>query len=1030
MKGKKKILLAVVLVLVMAVGITSIVVIRKRNKTVVKVFPVSQLNSSDWFDTDTSLTGTLTSDYIQEVHVDSGQKVKKIYVKKGDKVKKGDILLKYNVAEKELDLKLQKLQIQSSKLEIAQMEKELKKLKNTKTVGSINTGNSSVMDASVNLSNIKGTSLSYLVAEADSSSTGAEAKTQSGDTAPEATTKATKTETGGSDSGSGTESGSGSNSGSGTESGSGSSSGSGTESGSGSGSGSGTESGSGSSSGSGTESGSGSGSGSGTESGSESGSGSEAGSGSGSSSGSGTESGSGSGTGSGSESDSGKEDTKLSLKSNVNDISDKASGSGTEKDPYIFNLTMNGKVSGAFVKKLISEGKYAEFHAYKSETSTKPSSTFELDPNTKVNVYSGESYTINQLNDGGDTRTLHNSIESTSDKDSSSGNGSSAGNAYIYYLNVNGLVKGSVITSLHKDGKYATFIEFDENGKEKGRYEYNPSKVFKDLDEGTYYAVSEGSSNSLHNLTERAAYKDLKADSLEDGQQNSDGKYIFYLHKDGKISGSLINELIKKGLTAEFIEYASEKDYDNENTENANTLEITSDSKFTVELSEGTGYTISYLKSKVKKADDSSATTTETKGNTSTTTETKGNTGTTTEKKNPTTSVDKAIKFRQNRKKVRAGNGYLFSVITTDGSWGKGDNDQSKVTWKLSNNISKYTSIEKTKSGVWLYVDEGEPSSSITLTAQVKNVKGVSSTKISRTLVVKEADTSDGGDDYDGSGGSGGGSDTNAGDSGDNGDDGTDGGDDNSYTAEELKDAISDKEDELSQAKEDLHDAQISYSEAKTEVDKATVKAKIAGTVTTSCNKGTVPTDGSAAIVVKAADGMYVKTSISEMELDNIKVGGTIKCVSSDTGDEYTAEVKEISDFPTGDSSNNDGSSNPNSSYYPVVAFIKDADGLSPGGSVEVSYSSKSMGTANENAIYLQKAYIRTEDKKSYVYIRDKKTKRLKKQYIKVGKTMNGQYMEVVSGLTEDDNIAFPYGKNLREGVKTKISEDDSQMIY
>ena len=103
---------------------------------------------------------------------------------------------------------------------------------------------------------------------------------------------------------------------------------------------------------------------------------------------------------------------------------------------------------------------------------------------------------------------------------------------------------------------------------------------------------------------------------------------------------------------------------------------------------------------------------------------------------------------------------------------------------------------------------------------------------------------------------------------------------------------------------------------------------------------------------------------------------------------------------------------------------------MSPGGSVEVSYSSKSMGTANDNAIYIQKAYIRTEDKMNYVYIRDKKTKRLKKQYVKVGKTMNGQYMEIISGLTDEDNIAFPYGKNLREGVKTKISEDDSEMIY
>ena len=221
MKGKKKILLAVALVLVMAVGITSIVVIRNRNKTVVKVFPVSMLNSSDWFDTDTSLTGTLTSDYIQEVHIDGGQKVKKVYVKKGDKVKKGDILLKYNVSEKELDLKLQKLQIQSSKMEIAEMEKELKKLKNTKTVGAVNTGNSDVMNASVNLSAIKGTSLSYLVAEANGNTEGtsSDVKVQSGNAVSK------------SGSGSGSESGSGS--GSGSESGSGS--GSGSESGSGSG---------------------------------------------------------------------------------------------------------------------------------------------------------------------------------------------------------------------------------------------------------------------------------------------------------------------------------------------------------------------------------------------------------------------------------------------------------------------------------------------------------------------------------------------------------------------------------------------------------------------------------------------------------------------------------------------------------------------------------------------------------------------------------------------------------------------------
>ena len=94
--------------------------------------------------------------------------------------------------------------------------------------------------------------------------------------------------------------------------------------------------------------------------------------------------------------------------------------------------------------------------------------------------------------------------------------------------------------------------------------------------------------SDFDNLTIRPAYKDLKADKLEDGQKDSNGKYIFYLQKGGKISGSLLNDLIKKGINAEFIEYASEKDYDNENTENANTLEITSSSKLTVELADGT----------------------------------------------------------------------------------------------------------------------------------------------------------------------------------------------------------------------------------------------------------------------------------------------------------------------------------------------------------------------------------------------------------------------------------------------------------
>ena len=44
-------------------------------------------------------------------------------------------------------------------------------------------------------------------------------------------------------------------------------------------------------------------------------------------------------------------------------------------------------------------------------------------------------------------------------------------------------------------------LEFDENGKEKNRYEYNPDRVFTDLEEDGLYKVSD-----FDNLTIRPAY--------------------------------------------------------------------------------------------------------------------------------------------------------------------------------------------------------------------------------------------------------------------------------------------------------------------------------------------------------------------------------------------------------------------------------------------------------------------------------------------------------------------------------------------
>ena len=73
----------------------------------------------------------------------------------------------------------------------------------------------------------------------------------------------------------------------------------------------------------------------------------------------------------------------------------------------------------------------------------------------------------------------------------------------------------------------------------------------------------------------------------------------------------------------------------------------------------------------------------------------------------------------------------------------------------------------------------------------------------------------------------------------------------------------------------------------------------------------------------------------------------------------------------------------------------------------------------NSNSIFLQKAYVREENGRSYVLKADEND-RLVKQYVVTGKSLWGQSVEIVSGLTLEDRIAFPYGKEAVEGAKVK----------
>ena len=139
------------------------------------------------------------------------------------------------------------------------------------------------------------------------------------------------------------------------------------------------------------------------------------------------------------------------------------------------------------------------------------------------------------------------------------------------------------------------------------------------------------------------------------------------------------------------------------------------------------------------------------------------------------------------------------------------------------------------------------------------------------------------------------------------------------------------------------------------------------------------------------------------------------------------ATITEISQYPTTNGYYSGGNSN--ASYYPFTAYIDEGstEGLSNYQYVDLQIQ-ENVDAASASALYIEKAYIRTENGQSYVYKADENN-RLKKQYIKTGKTVYSTAIEVKEGLSIEDKIAFPYGKNVKEGAKVKTPEEDDNTV-
>lgn len=246
------------------------------------------------------------------------------------------------------------------------------------------------------------------------------------------------------------------------------------------------------------------------------------------------------------------------------------------------------------------------------------------------------------------------------------------------------------------------------------------------------------------------------------------------------------------------------------------------------------------------------------------------------------------------------------------------------------------------------------------------------------------------------------------------------------YTAQELSDMISSKEREIKELKLQLKETKLEYDILKKEVEDGTVTAAVEGIVREVNDPESAGTNGDPIVVIVSEDKLYVKGTVDEFSYNRVTVGMMINATSWDTGNSFQATITEISSYPVTGSSY--GSGNPNVSYYPFTAVIEgDTSMISAGETVTINFDQTTA--ADTGSLYIPLSYVRTEDNKSYVYISDEDGK-LKKQTVTTGQTFYNTVIEIKEGLTMEDCVAFPYGKDVKEGAKTVVSESDSDIVY
>ena len=251
---------------------------------------------------------------------------------------------------------------------------------------------------------------------------------------------------------------------------------------------------------------------------------------------------------------------------------------------------------------------------------------------------------------------------------------------------------------------------------------------------------------------------------------------------------------------------------------------------------------------------------------------------------------------------------------------------------------------------------------------------------------------------------------------------------DTSMTQLDLNKAILEKAQAVKEQEVNLKVAKLKLDKKLAELGDGNVYAEFDGTVKTVRDPDEAYNNSEAVVELSGGGGYYVTGTLSEMDLGSVQVGDSVSISSWMTGAACEGTIVSIDDYPTSNG-NNWGDGNRNVSYYPFKVFVTEDANLQPNDYVDIQYQKDTSAEESGSSLYLQSMFIRTDNGKSYVMARGEDG-RLEQRWVQTGRDLWGSYTQIRGGLTIDDYVAFPYGRDVVEGAHTQEATTDQLYNY